>query len=156
LHGPPPLKVAETARLRLRWFHTGDSLFILRLLNEPSWIRFIGDKGIKSRDDAIRYIENGPVAMYGRMGFGLYAVELKESAELPDFWRNGYAFEAASAVMSFGKRVLGLDRIVAILSQDNDPSRKLLEKLGFEPEGTITFQPTDEELHLYAFVCAKQ
>jgi RimJ/RimL family protein N-acetyltransferase len=178
LHGPPPLKVAETARLRLRWFDTGDSLFILRLLNEPSWIRFIGDKGIKSRDDAIRYIENGPVAMYGRMGFGLYAVELKESGELigmcglikrealqdvdlgfaflPDFWRNGYAFEAASAVMSFGKKVLGLDRIVAILSQDNDRSRKLLEKLGFEPEGTITFQPTDEELHLYAFVWAKQ
>ena len=142
-------------------------------MNEPSWIQFIGDKGIKTRDDALRYLENGPIAMYQRMKFGLYAVELKERRELigmcglikrealedvdlgfaflPEFWRNGYAFEAASAVMSYGKNALGLERIVAILSQDNLRSSRLLEKLGFRREGNFHFPPTDEELQLYAF-----
>ncbi len=167
------MEVGETERLYLRWFNATDSAFILQLLNEPSWIQFIGDKGVKTVQDALRYIENGPVAMYKRVGFGLYAVQLKETDEvigmcglikrdaledvdlgfafLPKFWRNGYAFEAASAVMSYGRTVLRLGRIVAILSQDNHRSSKLLEKLGFHFEGTVTFQPTHKELRLYAF-----
>jgi RimJ/RimL family protein N-acetyltransferase len=166
------LEIAETERLRLRWFNADDSTFILELLNEPSWIQFIGDKEIKTIQDAQRYIENGSVAMYQRTGFGLYAVELKEVGKLigmcglikretltdidlgfaflPEFWRNGYAFEAATAVMSYGRKTLGLSRVVAILSQDNVRSSKLLEKLGFRFETTLRYQPTNEELHLYA------
>jgi len=166
------LEIAETERLRIRWFNDNDSRFILELVNEPSWIRFIGDKDVRTLQDARRYIENGPVAMYGRVGFGLYAVELKEKRELigmcglikrealedvdlgfaflPAFWRHGYAFEAAAAVMSYGKKVLGLGRVVAILSPDNDRSSKLLEKLGFRFESTFTFKPTNQDLHLYA------
>jgi len=166
------LDIAETARLRLRWFNADDSEFILDLLNEPSWIRFIGDKGVKTLDDARRYIQDGPIAMYSRVGFGLYAVELKPDGQLigmcglikrdtledvdlgfallPKFWRSGYAFEAATAVMSYGRKVLGLGRVVAILSPDNDRSSKLLEKLGFRFERAVRFQPTHEELHLYA------
>lgn len=165
--------MTETERLRLRWFNAGDSAFILQLLNEPSWIQFIGDKGIKTPEDALRYLENGPIAMYKRMGFGLYAVESKALGELigmcglikretledvdlgfaflPAFWRNGYAFEAASAVMSYGRSTLGLERIVAILSQENHRSSRLLEKLGFHLEGNFRFPPTGEDLHLYAF-----
>ena len=166
------MNVAETERLRVRWLNAGDSAFILELVNEPSWIQFIGDKGVKTPEDAVRYIENGPVAMYKRMGFGLYMVELRDVGEpigmcglikreglndvdlgfafLPRFWRNGYAFESASAVMCYGRKVLGLRRIVAILSPDNHRSSKLLEKLGFCCEGTVKLRPDDEELKLYA------
>jgi RimJ/RimL family protein N-acetyltransferase len=166
------LDVAETERLRVRWLHTDDAAFIFALLNEPSWIQFIGDKDIKTLQDATRYIENGPVAMYARTGFGLYLVELRETGEpigmcglikrdaledvdlgfafLPRFWRKGYAFESAAAVMGYGRKVLGLRRIVAILSKDNHRSGKLLEKLGFCIEGTVRLQPHDEELDLYA------
>jgi RimJ/RimL family protein N-acetyltransferase len=166
------LNVAETERLRIRWLNADDSAFIFALVNQPSWIQYIGDKGIKTLQDALRYIESGPVAMYQREGFGLYLVELREIGEpigicglikrealedvdlgfafLPTFWRKGYALEAAAAVMRYASEVLGLRRIVAILSQDNVQSSKLLEKLGFCFEGTVRLQPNDEELKLYA------
>jgi RimJ/RimL family protein N-acetyltransferase len=166
------LNVAATERLRVRWLNAGDSAFILELVNEPSWIQYIGEKGVKTLPDAVRYIENGPVAMYKRTGFGLYMVELKEIGEpigicglikreglkdvdlgfafLPRFWRKGYPFESAAAVMCYGRKALGLRRVVAILSQDNHRSSKLLERLGFCFEGTIKLQPDDEELKLYA------
>ena len=166
------MEVAQTERLLLRWLDPGDSAFILELVNDPSWMRYIGDKGVKTIQDAKRYIENGPVEMYQRLGFGLYMVELKENgapigicglikrdalpdvnlgfAFLPRFWGNGYAFESASAVMSYGRGALGLSRIVAILSQDNDRSAKLLEKLGFRFDGTVSLQPGGDQLMLYA------
>jgi len=168
------MEVAQTERLLLRWLNAGDSAFILELLNEPSWIRYIGDKGVKSIQDAERYIERGPVEMYRRLGFGLYLVELKENgapigicglikrealldvdlgfAFLPRFWSSGYAFESASAVMSYARRALGLYRIVAILSQDNDRSANLLLKLGFRFESTVRLQRDGDELTLYAAV----
>jgi RimJ/RimL family protein N-acetyltransferase len=166
------LNVTESERLRVRWLDAGDSAFILELVNEPSWIRYIGEKGVKTLQDARAYIENGPGAMYKRVGFGLYMVELKETGEavgicglikreglkdvdlgfafLPRFWRNGYAFESATAVMRYGTEVLGLRRVVAILSPDNDRSGRLLEKLGFRFEGMVELRPDDEELKLYA------
>ena len=165
------MEVAQTERLVLRWLNADDSTFILELLNEPSWIRYIGDKGVRTIQDAQRYIERGPVEMYRRLGFGLYLVELKENgapigicglikrdalldvdlgfAFLPRFWSNGYGFESASAVMSYARRALGLSRIVAILSHDNDRSARLLEKLGFHFDSTVRMQPGDE-LKLYA------
>ena len=166
------MNVAETERLRIRWLDADDSAFILALVNQPSWIQYIGDKGVRTLQDASRYIENGPVAMYQRAGFGLYLVELREPGDpigicglikregledvdlgfafLPAFWRKGYAFEAATAVMCYAREVLGLRRIVAILSQDNHRSSKLLEKLGFCFDGMVRLQPNDEDLKLYA------
>ena len=166
------MEVAQTERLLLRWLDSGDSAFILELVNGPSWMRYIGDKGVKTIQDAKRYIENGPVEMYQRLGFGLYMVELKENgapigicglikrdalpdvnlgfAFLPRFWGNGYAFESASAVMSYGREALGLSRIVAILSQDNHRSAKVLEKLGFRFDSTVSLQPGGDQLMLYA------
>lgn len=158
--------------MRVRWLDAGDSAFILELVNEPSWIQFIGDKGVKTLQDALRYIENGPMAMYKRVGFGLYMVELKDGREpigicglikrdglnevdlgfafCPRFWRNGYGFESAAAVMGYGRTALGLRRIVAILSRDNHRSSKLLERLGFCFERTVKLHPDDAELDLYA------
>jgi len=166
------LEVTQTERLLLRRLDVRDSAFIFELVNEPSWLRYIGDKGVKTLQDAQRYIENGPIEMYQRLGFGLYAVELKENgapigicglikrdalvdvdlgfAFLPRFWTKGYALESASAVMSYGRRALGLSRIVAIVSQDNHRSARLLEKLGFRLESTVSLQPDGDELKLYA------
>ena len=166
------MTVTQTERLLLRWLDVRDSAFIFELVNEPSWLRYIGDKGVKTLQDAQRYIEEGPIEMYQRLGFGLYAVELKENgapigicglikrdalvdvdlgfAFLPRFWTKGYALESASAVMSYGRSALGLSRIVAIVSQDNHRSARLLEKLGFRLESSVSLQPDGDELKLYA------
>jgi len=166
------MTVTQTERLLLRWLDVRDSAFIFELVNEPSWLRYIGDKGVKTLQDAQRYIEDGPIEMYQRLGFGLYAVELRENgapigicglikrdalvdvdlgfAFLPRFWTKGYALESASAVMSYGRSALGLSRIVAIVSQDNHRSARLLEKLGFRLESSVSLQPDGDELKLYA------
>jgi RimJ/RimL family protein N-acetyltransferase len=166
------LKVLETDRLNLRWLSTDDAEFILELLNEPSFLRFIGDKGVRTLDDARDYILNGPVDMYNRLGFGLYLTELKESGEpigmcglikrdgledvdigfafLPQFWARGYAYESAAAVMAYGKTVLGLRRIVAITSPDNYASARLLEKLGLRFERMIHLSKDAPEVRLFA------
>ena len=165
------LKVLETDRLILRWVSLEDAEFILGLLNEPSWLQFIGDKGVRTLEDARAYILKGPVDMYSRLGFGLYLVELKESvlpigmcglikrdtledvdigfAFLPAYWRKGYAYEAAAAVLAYGEKVLGLNRIVAITSLDNDRSAKLLEKLGLRFEKMLKLAPGSDEVKLF-------
>jgi len=165
------MQVLETSRLVLRWVTTDDAPFIFELLNEPSFLQYIGDKGVRSLEDARNYILTGPVASYQRFGFGLYLVLLKEGGtpigmcgllkrdSLPDvdvgyayrpaFWSNGYAFEAASAVLVHGREVFGLRRIVAITSPDNAGSRALLEKLGLHYEGTLSLSP-GQDTHLFA------
>lgn len=164
--------VAETQRLLLRRVDPADAPFVRDLVNDPAWIRYIGEKGVKTLADAQRYIETALMAMYERYGFGLYLVHLKaldapigicglikrdalEDVDLgfafmPQFRGHGYAYEAASAVMAYGRGALGLGRIVAILASDNDRSSRLLGKLGFRPEGRVTLPPKGETLELYA------
>lgn len=166
------MKVVETNRLILRWLGTGDAAFILRLVNEPSWLKYIGDKGVKTLRDAEDYIRKGPREMYERLGHGLYLVETKERGEpigicglikrealddvdlgfafLPEFWGKRYAVESATAAMAYGKTALGLARIVAITSQDNQPSIGLLKRLGFGFERRIRLSAEGPELELYA------
>jgi RimJ/RimL family protein N-acetyltransferase len=166
------MKVLETERLILRRLTVEDSSFILELLNDPAWLQFIGDKGVRTLDEARDYILKSLVAMYERLGFGLYLTELKgegvplgicglikrDSLEdvdigfafLPKFWRKGYAYESASAVMEYGKRAFGLNRLVAITSLDNYGSARLLEKLGFNFERTVKLSDDGEEVKLFA------
>ncbi|MBA3256475.1 MAG: GNAT family N-acetyltransferase [Pyrinomonadaceae bacterium] len=164
--------VLETERLVLRRMTTDDAEFILKLVNEPSFIRFIGDKGVRNHADAVQYIQTGPVASYQRFGFGLYLVELKESRVpigmcglvkrdslpdvdvgftfLPAFWSKGYAFEAAVAVKAYGTNVLGIGRLVAITNPDNESSIKLLEKIGLRFERMIRLSEDASEIKLFA------
>ncbi|MED2935519.1 GNAT family N-acetyltransferase [Bacillus wiedmannii] len=163
--------VLETERLVLRWFDIKDAPFILELVNDPAWIQFIGDKRIKDLEDAKKYILNGPVDMYNKMGFGLYLVERKEDltplgmcglikrdsledvdigfAFLEKFRSNGYGFESASAVIEYGVQKLELKRIVAITTIDNINSGKLLEKIGFQFEEIIS--DSGENLKLFGY-----
>lgn len=165
------MNVLETDRLLLRWLSESDAEFIFGLLNEPSWIQFIGDRNVKTLDDARAYIANGPVAMYHREGFGLYMVERKEDgaplglcglikrkglddvdigfAFRPAYWSKGYAFEAAAAVLHYAANVLGLRRIVAITVPDNQSSIKLLERLGLRFEKMVTLAEDNSELMLF-------
>jgi len=164
--------VLETDRLVLCWLERSDASFVLALVNDPSWLRYIGDKGVKSVGDAERYIENGPAAMFSRFGHGLNRVELKSDgrpigicglikretmddvdlgfALLPEFRGAGYAYEAAAATVAHGRSVLGFSRIVAIVSPDNEASCRLLERLGFRLERMVQLGVDREELKLYA------
>ena len=161
-----------TDRLNIRELTTDDAPFILRLLNEPSFIHFIGDKGVRDIEAAREYIRNGPIASYQQHGFGLYLVTRKTDdlslgicgllkreslshvdigfAFLPEFWNKGYAFESASAVMDYGKDVLKLTRIVAITNKDNDASAKLLEKLGLRFDRLIRLSNEQDETRLFS------
>ena len=164
--------VLATDRLILRRFTVADAPFILVLLNDPAWLEFIGDKGVRTLDDARDYLRNGPIAMYEREGFGLYLTELKGShipigmcglikrdsladvdigfAFLPAFRTQGYAHEAAAAVLAHGQNAFGLKRIVAITSPANARSAALLEKLGMKPEKAVKLEGHDHEVRLYA------
>jgi len=166
------MRALETARLLLRRFTVDDAPFILEQLNEPSWHRFIGDKGVHTLDDARKYLRDGPLAMYERTGAGLLLVTLKDGgvpmgmcglikrdaledtdigfALLPAFWGQGYALEAATAVLRYGREVLGLRRIVAITSPDNVRSIALLERIGLRFERGVRLAGADEEISLYA------
>ena len=73
--------VLETERLRLRQFTPEDAAFVLELLNEPSWLRFIGDRGVRTLDDAREYLRKGALASYAQHGFGLYATERKDGGD---------------------------------------------------------------------------
>ena len=166
------MRTLETARLALTRLSARDAEFIHGQLNEPSFLRYIGDRGVHSIDDAYRYINDGPVAMYARYGYGLLRVGLKSDdtpigicgvlkrdslpepdlgfALLPAYWSKGYAFEAASAVMREAHGALGLSRVLAITSQDNESSIKLLGKLGFCFERLIRVGEDASELRLFA------
>ena len=159
----------ETERLILRRFTIDDAQFALTLLNEPSFLRYIGDKKVRTLDDARQYILTGPVASYERNGFGLCVVELKAShkpigmcglikrdelpdpdigfAFLPDFWNKGFAFEAAAAVLQSASDTFQL--VLAITSLDNVASIKLLERLGFTFEKIISLAKDREQVRLF-------
>jgi len=158
--------VAETPRLRLRWLTADDAAFILELVNDPTWIANIGDKGIRDLDGARRYIETGPKAMVARFGFGLNLIETRDGtpvglcglikrdslpdvdvgyALLPVHAGRGYAREAVRAVLADGYARCGLKRVIAITMPHNKRSAKLLLDIGFTAEGTIPFKAGEPE-----------
>ena len=163
--------VLETDRLVLRHLTLNDAPFIFDLVNDPSFLRFIGDRGVKSVEDARQYILKGPIASYERFGFGLYLVFLRETGDpigicgllkrdtlpdvdigfafLPAHWRKGYALESASAMLAHARTALGLKRVVAITSADNEASIGVLEKLGLESEGLTRLAGDDREVALF-------
>jgi len=163
--------IAETPRLVFRRLVEGDAPFILELLTDPDWLRYIGDKGVRNLDDARRYIAEGPVAMYARHGFGLFVVGRKPSgapmglcglirrdglddvdvgyAFLPRFRGCGYAEEAAAEMLRFARERVGLSRIVAITNPENERSIRVLERLGFAYERMIRLTPESREVKLF-------
>jgi RimJ/RimL family protein N-acetyltransferase len=169
---PHDSAVLVTERLRLRRLTPDDTTFLVELLNDPAFLANIGDRGVRTAADAAGYVETGPGASYRRNGFGLYLVEVAAMdtpvglcglvrrdtlpdvdvgfAFLPAFRSQGYAFEAARAVVAEARDRVGLSRLVAIVKPGNEPSARLLLKLGMHLEGRIRLSHDAEELELYA------
>ena len=154
----------------LRQLELNDAEFIRELLNEAAFLQFIGDKGVRTLADAREYIRKGPIDSYGRHGFGLYAACLHDGtpagicglvkrdgledvdvgfAFLMRHCSKGYAVEAAAAVLAHARRVLRLQRIVAITTPENLGSIAVLEKIGLKFERMIRLLDHDPELKLF-------
>ena len=166
------MNVLQTERLNLRRMSPDDAEFIVELLNDTAFLRFIGDKGVRSIEDARQYILTGPMESYERHGFGLWLFALKGSntpigicgflkretlsdvdigfAFLPPYRSQGYAFESADAVMDYGRKVLGLRRVVAITNEDNIGSIRVLEKIGMSFDRMIRLSDDGPEIKLLA------
>lgn len=147
-----------------------DAAFILHLLNDPAWLRYIGDRGVRTVQEARTYILNGAVAMYDEHGFGLYLMERKEDGApvgvcglvkrdyldhvdlgyglAAEHRGHGYAREAAAATMAYARDVIGLKRLAAIVTPDNTASVRLLEGLGFTFEQKMA-DPSGDAVHLF-------
>lgn len=170
--GAGALPTLRTARLAIRPLTLADAAFIVALLNDPGWLRYIGDKAVRNQDDARRYLASGPLAMYARHGIGLCAVaRLADGATLgmcglirregfgdvdigfaflPEGRGQGLAVESARAVLEHGFTALGLERIVAIVDPDNAASQRVLSAIGMRREGTTRLPNDDLELALWS------
>ena len=165
------MTVLETERLALRHATIDDAPFMYQLLNDPSWIKFIGDRGIKTEEDAKNYILDKIIKSYEINGFGLFLTELKKDktpiglcglvnrpqieevdigfAFMPGFKGKGYGFESASAVMAYGRKQFGLQKIAAITVKANVRSIALIKKLGLRYERTFAFDGGSDMAELY-------
>jgi RimJ/RimL family protein N-acetyltransferase len=161
----------QTQRLILRRLEFADAPFVVNLVNQPSFIANIGDKGVRSIEDAHRYLREGPMAMYEQHGFGLWHTARKSDgaavgvcgllkrdnlpdadigyAFLPEFWKVGFAFEAAEATLRHGAEKFGLKRVIAVVSPGNAGSIRLLEKLGMSFERMFAMRSDEPEVRLY-------
>jgi len=164
--------IVETKRLILRNITVEDAEFVLRLVNEPSFVSNIGDKGLKNLQDAERFILEGYWTNQERPGYGMFLVELKGEgvpiggcgllyrkvldvtdvgfAFLPEYWNRGFAYEAAEAILKYGHSTLGVNKIVGLTSEDNPGSINLLKKLGMDFEKTVKMSDDDPGTVLYS------
>jgi RimJ/RimL family protein N-acetyltransferase len=164
--------ITETKRLRLRVIHTDDAAFYLALVNQPSWIQNISDKGIRTLEQAEAAIRDGALTLQAQQGFSFYVVEELGSqtalglcglikrdslddvdlgyAFLDEHAGHGYAHEAAQAVVHYAQHSLQLARLAAITSPDNHRSQRLLAKLGFQLQGDITMPNETRPTLLYS------
>ena|SRR5689334_6223960 len=166
------MEIIESERILLRPFTLEDVEFIVELLNTDGWIRYIGDRNVKTIEQARNYLLNGPMKSYETNGFGLSLAELKINhtpigmcgllkrdyldhadigfAFLPDYTGKGYAFEIAKEIVQYGLQTLHMKKILAITLSGNASSIKLLEKIGLRYQESIISPDTGEQLCLYS------
>ena len=165
------MRVFETERLVCRQFSTADASFMLSLLNDAGWLRHIGDRGVRTKEQATEYLLQGAIRNYDLLGYGFYLIELKSSQQaigmcgfakrdylevadlgfalLQKYEGAGYAFEAACACLTYAKQHLHLSRVQATTRLDNQRSSTLLEKLGMRSKSDILHPDGDRYLKLY-------
>ncbi len=161
------MNIIETERLALREVTTEDAEFILELMNDPGWIRNLGDKGFRTIEVVTEYIAERYTTSYEKFGFGFYRVALRDCDTpvglcglikrdslddvdigfgfMEKFWGKGYASESAAAMLDHARNTLGIERVVAITSPTNDASAKVLEKIGLKFEKIINLPEYGEE-----------
>lgn len=165
----PP--ILQTQRLSLRHLKLSDARFIMKLVNSPGWLKYIGDRRVHSLDDAEAYLRNGPLHSYEVNGFGLWCVVSKESFEpigmcgflkrpvlesvdigfalLPGFEGRGYGSEIAAACLQYGHEKYRLNRVLGITMPDNRRSIAVLERLGMRYVRPFKIETESEPLMLY-------
>jgi ribosomal-protein-alanine N-acetyltransferase len=163
--------ILATARLTLRPLTPADAPFILELVNQPSWLRNIGERNVRSLEDAAGYIEKGPMASYARHGFGLWCAERtadqvpigmcgllkRDHLDIPDigfaylerYQGQGYGKEAAAATLAYAHGSLDLPRIAAVIDPANIPSIRIVEGLGMSYRGPILMPGDSREISFY-------
>lgn len=156
----------------MREISEADAGFVLEVLNDPGFIRFVGDRGVRTIEEAARYVEERLAAGYRQHGFGLWLVEAKGEgvpvgmcgllkrqelnvvevgyAFLPSFRGRGYAYEAAAAAARYAREVLGQPRLYAIVNPDNAVSIRVLEKLGMKFERPVRLAGEDSDINLFS------
>lgn len=161
-----------TERLRMRWLTAEDASFMLGIWNDPTFVHFVGDRGLRTDDDARRALEDGPLRLYDAYGYGPYHLSLRSDgtpvgvcglfrregledpdigfALLPGFRGGGYAREAAEAVVDQARNVLRLARLTAIVAAENTHSIRLIEKLGLRFDRMLRLKGDDRDACLYA------
>ncbi|MCS0611584.1 GNAT family N-acetyltransferase [Massilia kyonggiensis] len=166
-----PADILATPRLRLRTADLDDADFYLALVNDPGFLEHIGDRGIRTREDAVQALLDGPIAMQAMRGHSLYVVETKDGgapigmcglikretldgvdigyAYLAPYCGRGYAYEAGMAVLALAP-ALGLKRVLAITSPNNLASNGLLRKMGMRFERFVHLVPGDAGSNLYS------
>ena len=165
--------IAETERLKISLFTLNDAIFFLELTNTPNWIKYIGDRNLKTINDAKVYLSNGTLKSYLDFGFGFYNIQLKTEnlkpigtcglikrpqlddvdigfAFLPEYEGFGFGFESSIAIMELAKNRFNLKKLLAITLPINTNSIKLIEKLGFELEKKANVFDDGEEVLLFA------
>jgi RimJ/RimL family protein N-acetyltransferase len=161
-----------TDRLQLRWMTADDAAFCLSMWNDPDFIRHVGDRGIRTLEQAAEAMQSGMLKLYRDVGYGPYLLARKEGgpplglcglfkrenldhpdigyALLPEYCGSGYAFEAAAAVMQHAREKMKLPCLKAIVSPGHSRSIRLLEKLGMHPERPVRMPGEDEDVLLYS------
>lgn len=161
-----------TERLELREPTAEDADFILQLLNDPGWLRYIGDRGVRTAAAALSYIEDRLLQSFREHGFGLWVVVDRATrrplglcgllrrnthpdveigfALLPAARGQGIAAEAALRALEHAERELRLQRLIALTLPDNGPSQRLLRRLGLAFERGVVFEGEDELIHIYS------
>jgi RimJ/RimL family protein N-acetyltransferase len=164
------ISLLETDRLQFRELTHEDALFIVELVNTAGWLKYIGDRNVKTNEQAINYLDQGPIKSYRENGFGLWLVETKEQkkpigicgflrrdyldhpdigfAFLPDYHGKGLAQESAQACLAYGRKKLKMNVIYAITLPSNQNSIKLLEKIGLTYVSPFNIPVNNEELLL--------
>ncbi len=165
------LPIIETERLKLSLYTAADAAFLIELMNTKGWLQYIGDRNMHTQEDAIRYIQDRILQPFHENGYGMYKVSLKEYgipigscglvqrrylpypdigfAYLTEYCGKGYGYEAAKAILSQLCPYHSISKIGAITTPDNEPSQRLLKKLGFTDEGLLAEPDTQEQLCLF-------
>lgn len=170
-------KSFETERLTLIPTSEDDAAFLLELFNTPKWLKYIGDRNIRTVDDARIYVREKITPQLERLGFASYIILQKTDGQkigmcglydraglegidigfafLPEFEGKGFAYEASLQLKNAAFNEFGVDELLAITTKDNYSSQKLLEKLGLKVAGTVKIPNDDEELLLYR-ICSSR
>ena len=165
------MRIISTSRLELLEICEADAAFILKLFNTPSWLKFIGDRNLRTEEDAKKYIINRLMPSYKIFGFGFYLTKLKEEnvpigicgivkrdflehvdigfAFLPQYEGKGYGYESAAGVVNYAQTTLGMETLAGITNSDNKSSIALLEKLGLRFKKMILLPNETEEIMLF-------